>query len=162
MMREVQINKNLKLREDGKLFNIRTGEEFIPKSTTGAGYLQTTVFGRHKKLVHQLVMEYFGEPKPGPKYEIDHKDRNILNNDIDNLRWVTRQGNANNRKTNLPVGQRKCDFEDPNEYYRQRQANRYSSHKEDCLSSVHKYNEAHREEINRKAREKYRKKKEGC
>ena len=38
-MREVQINSRLKLREDGKLFNIKTGEEFIPTSKNGKGYL---------------------------------------------------------------------------------------------------------------------------
>ena len=38
-MREIKVNNNLKLREDGKLFFIKTGEEFIPaKSDQWIGY----------------------------------------------------------------------------------------------------------------------------
>ena len=127
MMREVQINKNTKLREDGKLFNIRTGKEFIPKARNGHGYLLVQHNGC-TRYVHQLVMEYFGEPKPGPEYQIDHKNQNILDNDINNLRWVTPRENSNNRKDNLPAGQRKCDL-DPKEYNRQRNAARYKKKK---------------------------------
>lgn len=119
MMREVQINRNLKLREDGKLFNIHTGEEFIPKLF---GKYYRLSYGPKKKhkgyYVHVLVMKYFGPPKPGPEYEIDHENQNPLDNDINNLRWVTRKENLYNRTNNLPVGQRKCDFEDPKEYKR--------------------------------------------
>lgn len=120
-MRQVQINRNLILREDGKLFNVHTGEEFIPKAqygTRATRYLRVRVRNKNWRL-HQLVMKFFGPPKPGENYEIDHIDRNTQNNNITNLRWVTRQENANNRKTSLPVGQRRCDMP-LNEYYRQR------------------------------------------
>ena len=102
-------------------------------------------------------MEHFGPPKPGPEYEVDHINRDRTDNRIENLRWVTRQENANNRKTNLPVGERFCDIP-LNEYHRKRAAYRYSTHKEDCLSAARKYRESHREEIRRKARELYKKK----
>lgn len=132
MLREVQINKNLKLREDGKLFNIHTGEEYISRSYRGSKtcqYLQVRI-GTKKWTIHQLVMKYFGEPCPGPEYEIDHIDRNTKNNNINNLRWVTRQENIHNRKSSLPVGQRLCDFEDPKEYYRIYERNRRKKKKE--------------------------------
>lgn len=63
----------------------------------------------HKRL-HQLVMEAWGPPSPGPEYVIDHKDRNKLNNNISNLRWVTRLENTNNSQY-TESGQRVDDLE---------------------------------------------------
>ena len=51
--------------------------------------------------VHQLVMECWGPEKPEGKYIIDHIDRNKLNNDISNLRWVTYSDNAYNQDFSL-------------------------------------------------------------
>lgn len=139
-MREVQINRNLILREDGKLFNVHTGEEFIPKSYCGSKlrpYIQVRIKSKGWPL-HQLVMKFFGPPKPGPEYEIDHIDRNTKNNNITNLRWVTKQENANNRKSSLPIGQRRCDMP-INEYYRRRQAERYKKYPEKIKEANKKY-----------------------
>lgn len=110
-MRQVQINRNLILREDGKLFNVHTGEEFIPKARVGRNIQYIRVKSMNKMWsVHQLVIKFFGPPKPDGNYEIDHIDRNPENNNITNLRWVTKQENNNNRKDSLPVGERRCDM----------------------------------------------------
>lgn len=109
-MREVQVNKHLMLREDGKLIDIKSGNEFIPK--TNSGYYRITIGGRKNrkgKYVHILVMENFGPPKPGPEYEIDHINRNRLDNRLENLRWVTRTENTHNKTNNLPEGKRKWE-----------------------------------------------------
>lgn len=103
-MRQVQINRNLILREDGKLFNIHTGEEFVPRPTIN-GYYAVRHFGV-KKLLHRLLMELFGPPKPGPKYMIDHINRNRLDNRLENLRWVTARENCLNKSNNLPEGEK--------------------------------------------------------
>ena len=43
--------------------------------------------------VHHLVMKYFGSPKPGDNYEIDHLDGDKSNNYVYNLDWVTHKEN---------------------------------------------------------------------
>lgn len=48
------------------------------------------------RFLHQLVMECWGAKRPSPNYIIDHIDRNKLNNNIENLRWVSYSENANN------------------------------------------------------------------
>lgn len=55
-------------------------------------------------------MECWGPQKPAPNYVIDHIDRNKLNNDISNLRWVTPSENMNNQdkenvRKNKSIGQ---------------------------------------------------------
>lgn len=110
-MRTVQVNQNLILREDGKLFKIKTGEEFIP--ILNSGYYRIAMGGRKNrktKYVHVLVMEYFGPPKPGNDFEVDHINRIRTDNRIENLRWVTRNQNANNKNNNLPEGERKSQL----------------------------------------------------
>ena len=47
--------------------------------------------------LHQLVMECWGQPQPSENHIIDHIDRNKLNNNIENLRWVTYSQNTLNQ-----------------------------------------------------------------
>lgn len=115
-MKEVQISNTLKLREDGKLFFVKTGKEYIPaKSTQWTGF-RVKING-HTKYVHTLVLELFGSPKPEGNYRAWHKNRDAYDNRLDNLEWVTVEYASSHRKDALPVGQRKCDFETENEYH---------------------------------------------
>lgn len=52
----------------------------------------------NKKYVHRLVAEAF-VPNPYNLEEVDHIDTNGLNNNADNLRWVTRSENMANLLT---------------------------------------------------------------
>jgi len=58
------------------------------------GYLQTCCQGK-RLLNHQIIFKMFHGYIPD---ELDHIDRNVLNNKIENLRAVTRSENLKNRR----------------------------------------------------------------
>ncbi len=66
----------------------------------GAGYEVVSVFAdgiRKRDYVHRLVARAFLD-NPDNLKEVDHKDHNKRNNNIDNLRWCSRSGNNINRE----------------------------------------------------------------
>lgn len=68
---------------------------------------------KSKFSIHRLLaMQYIDNPDNKP--EIDHKDRNTLNNSLSNLRWVTREENMQNR-TNSKCNLTKFEIEKKDE-----------------------------------------------
>lgn len=71
---------------------IRTFKGHLKKLTTGSSnYLLVDLTIHHKsykKLVHRLVAEAF-LPNPNNLPQINHKDENSLNNNVENLEWCS-------------------------------------------------------------------------
>ena len=64
----------------------------------------------HKGRIHRLLANQY-IPNPDNLPEIDHIDRNKTNNELTNLRWVTRTQNQNNKCSNLTPEQKKISKE---------------------------------------------------
>ena len=93
---------------DGKLFRLAGSnrcnvEREVKPSLSNSGYLRVvlSINGIRKKMaIHRMVgMTYI--PNEGNKPQLDHIDRNKLNNDVSNLRWTTCIENNQNRERGI-------------------------------------------------------------
>ena len=94
---EINNYPNYLIYQDGRVYS-KHCKRFIKHHNNGKGYLRVDLNKNGKQkhcLVHRLVAEHY-IPNPHNKKEVDHMDRNKLNNDISNLRWVTRSENQEN------------------------------------------------------------------
>jgi hypothetical protein len=101
--------------ENGDIRNVKT-LRILTKKIDRDGYYQ---IGLRKKSdrkkywfsIHRLLgIVFLDKPIGWEELQIDHIDRNKLNNSLTNLRWVTKQDNINNRKdicwkTNTTTGE---------------------------------------------------------
>ena len=76
------------------MFNRRYAGTKAINSKTSNGYYAGTLFGKHIKAHQAAWAIFYGK---WPDQEIDHIDRNPLNNKIKNLRLASRQENSCNR-----------------------------------------------------------------
>jgi|DEB0MinimDraft_6_1074348.scaffolds.fasta_scaffold223014_1 hypothetical protein len=76
-----------------------------PRNGTKGGFLKPWInhnyyrvgIGNKQPFVHRLIAEHY-IPNPENKPEVDHKNRNTLDNSIENLRWVNHSEQMLNRK----------------------------------------------------------------
>ena len=94
----IEINSKYEVSNHGEVRNKKTGR--ILKTYLDSGGYKTVGLGskiRHQK-IHCLVAYTFIGERPN-NLEIDHIDRDKLNNKLENLRYVTKQQNMWNRET---------------------------------------------------------------
>ena len=88
------------LYSDGRVFSRKSGRFMTPYPNTD-GYLGYKLRLVHpdgvvkwkKCSVHRLLAKAF-LPNPLNLETVNHKDKNKLNNSLDNLEWTTREGNV--------------------------------------------------------------------
>ena len=88
------------IEEDGRVWSVKRNMYMKPIIMSKSGYLRITLspYGVNKKafLVHRLIALHF-IPNPKNLQEVDHIDRNRLNNKLDNLRWASHSENQINK-----------------------------------------------------------------
>tara|TARA_R110002012_G_C11339264_1_gene578074 strand:- start:65 stop:505 length:441 start_codon:yes stop_codon:yes gene_type:complete len=93
---EIPNHPNYLIYPDGKVFSKKTNK-FKTLSDNGLGYKYVALYPNQKNYyIHRLIAEYY-IPNPNNLKEVDHINRIKDDNRIENLRWVTRKENENNK-----------------------------------------------------------------
>ena len=128
--------------EDGRVYSKKT-KRFLKPLNNNRGYLHVSLCnkGKRKTLrIHRLVAEHY-IPNPHNKKEVDHIDRNRLNNHVSNLRWATHSENNQNtgKRCNNKSGIKNISYCKSNnrwiytKIYRGVRYHKYFKSKIDCL-----------------------------
>ena len=87
---------NYHITPDGEVFHIHKGTIKRPAFMKKIGYLLVTMWvdGKiHAEYIHRLVAQAY-IPNPDNKPQVNHIDHNKLNNNMNNLEWVTPKENV--------------------------------------------------------------------
>jgi hypothetical protein len=100
-------NYNYEVSDDGQVRN-KESKKILTQRNNTQGYKIVDIQVEKKNrtiAVHRLVAETFlGERhKQDSNLQVDHIDRDKVNNNLKNLRWVTRSENIKNRNKILSV-----------------------------------------------------------
>jgi hypothetical protein len=90
--------ENYIIFEDGMIINFWTGLEMKPyKNHDGYYQIKLSKNGKRKNFRLNRLLALAFIPNPENKPEVDHIDRNRNNNNLENLHWVTRLENLQNK-----------------------------------------------------------------
>lgn len=84
------------INENGDVINTKTNKK-LKGSVSRSGYHYTRLSQNGKKyrfFTHVLVAEYFLAKPIGDKYVVNHKDGNKMNNNVQNLEYITQSENV--------------------------------------------------------------------
>ncbi|UFK26403.1 putative HNH endonuclease [Klebsiella phage vB_KpnP_ZK1] len=91
----MRIFDNYLLYSDGRVYSEKRNR-FLTGTLDSYGYRQVKLNSK-LHLLHRLVAKHF-LPNPDLLPEVDHLDYNRDNNDVSNLRWVSRKANLEHSK----------------------------------------------------------------
>ena len=95
ILKTIEGYENYQVSDTGIVINKKTGR--VLKQREKKGYMEVYIFNKGKRkmmLVHRLVAQAF-IPNPNNYPQINHKDENSKNNNVDNLEWCTQKYNNN-------------------------------------------------------------------
>ena len=126
----------------GNVKSLRLKKQILKKEVDCRGYERVCLSKKYKKKkfkVHRLVAYMFIENKDKEKTEINHKDENKLNNNVENLEWCTRKynmnyGNMKEKQRNAKLGKERKKGKDNPKYDTGKKVIQYS--KDDKLIKV--------------------------
>jgi len=106
--KEYPENKKYLISNTGEIKNKKTGRLMMGSKQNGYRFVNLYIdkdTPKMNRLIHRMVAQTFLD-NPDNKPVVNHKDTNILNNNVDNLEWVTYKENMNTEDTikNLKKG----------------------------------------------------------
>lgn len=90
---DVYEDPNYEVNNFGEVRNKETGRMLTPQLNYEGGYHRVTLSGGRKQYVHRIVASSFLAFDDYANLDVNHKDGNKLNNNINNLEWCTRKEN---------------------------------------------------------------------
>ena len=113
-MVQIKNYTNYMIDEDGNVYNILS-KKYLKGSIGENGYKYYRLSNNNKKSMfyaHRLVAEYYID-NPNNLPVVNHKDGNKLNNNVNNLEWVSYSENTQHWKNTTVIKRR------PTEYYKE-------------------------------------------